>query len=310
MGIALKFGSLWGIVLGRAIAGTTAGSLPIAQAAMMDISEDHEKPARLGLVVLGNVSGFVLGPAIGALFMDQAIWGAANYQAPFYAGGCIALLGLLLLLICFKETSQNLTDHAIHPLTGFVNIIKVFAAEKTGLLFVVFSLFMFAWGMFFSLIPVVLTERFLWDGSAVGYYITYIAFIFGMAVMVILPRLSKRFSIHKIVSISLLCLMVAAILYPLIHQIIWLWLLILIISAVPFAYVGVVTILSMQTEASKQGMLMGVVGSVFALAWGVAGPILNGYLLRYGLDVPFIAIAIMFAMAALLFVSASSMHKN
>ena len=73
-GLAISLHSFTWLLIGRSVAGANGRSLPIAQAAMIDISSDAQKASRLGLVVLANVLGFVVGPVIGGFLMDQNIF--------------------------------------------------------------------------------------------------------------------------------------------------------------------------------------------------------------------------------------------
>jgi DHA1 family tetracycline resistance protein-like MFS transporter len=296
-GIAIACNSLVWILIGRAIAGATAGSFPIAQAAVMDISEnDAQKASRLGMVVLANVSGFAVGPVIGGFFMDPAIFSHISYQLPFFVSCATALCGALLLWLGFKETFHGNRNLKIHPMASFINIYNAFTMKATAALCVVLLCFIFGWGMFFSTIPVLLTERLNWLGSSIGYFITYIAVLFAVIVMVIMPKVMSRFPIPKVVLIALCSMLIGSLLFPTVHNSIIPWFVILFVMAVPFTYVGTVTLLSMQVDSQKQGEIMGVTGSIFALAFGV-GPILVGSLLHAGLTAPFMACAIFFIAA-------------
>lgn len=296
-GLAISFHSFAWILIGRAIAGGTAGSLPIAQAAMIDISTDAQKAARLGLVVLANVSGFAIGPVIGGFFMDPAIFGTRiSYEVPFLISAAMGLIGALLVIFCFQETFQGNRKLKIHILTSFVNIRDAFTNTKTLFYCSILLCFLFGWGMFFSTMPVFLTERLGWQGASLGYFITCIAVIFAIIVLFVMPRVNAKFALSKIVRTGLIALSICAILFPTIHYSIFAWLLILLTIAVPFSYVGTVTLLSMQVNAQKQGEIMGVAGCIFAFTWGV-GPILAGFVLKAGLAAPYVFAAAFFIAA-------------
>ena len=60
--------------LGRIIDGLTAGSIPVAQAAISDIAENEKQRARyLGWVVFTFAGGQALGPLISGVFADQSL---------------------------------------------------------------------------------------------------------------------------------------------------------------------------------------------------------------------------------------------
>lgn len=288
------------LLIGRSIAGATAGSLPIAQAGIIDISTNEQKASRLGLVILGNVAGFALGPVIGGFFMDSSIFGShASFQTPLYVSAAMGLIGAILLLF-FKETFVGDKSIKIHIFTSFVNIYQAFSSRKTLNYCVVLLCFLFGWAIFFSTMPVLLTERLQWTGSSVGFFIAYIGTIFAIVILFILPKITAKFPLPKIILTALITLFICNIIFPMIHNSTLPWFIILLVIAVPFTYVSIVTLLSMQASEQQQGQIMGVTGSIFALTWGV-GPLLGGYSLKAGLTTPYLLIGIFFLLAIVTF---------
>ena len=127
-----------------------------------------------------------------------------------------------------------------------------------------------------------LFERFDWPAPHIGYFMSVGATSLGVAVLCLMPWLSKNFHLDAIVKGSILALMVCVLLFPLVRNSEWLWLLNLLTMAVPFAYVGMTTLLSNAVSANEQGKIMGVLGSFAALAWAIA-PMVTGYLVKSGL---------------------------
>lgn len=300
-GFAIPAHSLFWILVGRSVAGGTAGSLPIAQAAMIDISEDSKKSARLGLVILASVTGFAVGPVIGGFFMDPTIFGShISYQAPFFVSAAMGLLGAILLCIGFKETFVGNKQVKIHLFTSVLNLHQAFTEKVTKTYCIVLLCFLFGWGIFFSTLPVFLTERLGWNGALIGYFITYLAVAFAIMITIVLPRLTKLFSLPNIVLYGLSALLLCTFIFPTIHDSLFPWIAILLTPMVPCTYVSLVTLLSMAVDSQKQGQIMGVVGSIFALTWGV-GPILGGFVLKNGFLAVYVMIGILFFSALILF---------
>lgn len=296
-GFAVMHASLIGVLIGRMVCGATAGSIPISQAAMMDISADDQKAARLGLVVVANVCGFAVGPAIGSVFMDPSLFGYhVLYQLPFFVTGAMGLLGAILISIYFKETFYGNRALKINPLTGFVNIYHALTQRTTALYTVAAFCFLGAWGMFFSSMPVFLDDRFNWHGPEIGAFITYIAMMFAIMTLFVMPRIAKRFSQTGIVLVAIVALLLCDILLPLLHQSFLTWLVVLLAMSVPFIYVGIVTLLSMQVDSDNQGNIMGVVSSLMAICFGL-GPIIGGWLMGAALTAPNILIGLFLVIA-------------
>jgi len=262
-GIGVSISSLTLLVIGRVISGATAGSLPIAQAAMMDISTPEEKPKRLSLVALANVTGFALGPVIGAFCLNTHIWGRSlPYALPFWFIIAIALFGALLVWIFFKETFSGNRDNKINVFTGFYNLFETVTSKNTRRLCLAFFSFMFSWAMFFSLLPLLLAEKFQWHADAIGYFISFTAVFLGIGVVFVIPRLIKLARFEVIAFYSFATLLVCMVLFSLINHPIFLWLVITLTIAVPFAYVALATLLSESVSVNEQGKVMGVLGTI------------------------------------------------
>lgn len=306
--LAIPLQSFSLLLIGRSVAGATAGSLPIAQAAMIDISSESEKASRLGLVVLANVSGFAIGPVIGGIFMSTHLFHHVNYQVPFFISAFMGLLGALFLAFFFRETFHGNRELKIHIFTSFVNLFEAFTEKTTLRYCMVLLYFLLGWGMFFSTLPVLLTERLQWAGSDLGYFITYIAVIFAIIILFVMPKINAKFPLPKIVSTGLIFLFLCNAIFPTIHLNSLPWLVMLLAIAVPFIYVGTVTLLSMQVEAHKQGQIMGVTGSIFAFTWGI-GPLFSGYLLKFGLTEPYFLSGLFILLAAVFAMRKSVMAK-
>ena len=71
--IAVLTGSLSLLIVGRIIAGLTSGSQPIAQAAIIDISDDANKTKNMGLMIMFIALGFVFGPVLGGVLSSNNI---------------------------------------------------------------------------------------------------------------------------------------------------------------------------------------------------------------------------------------------
>ncbi len=276
-GIGLHCNSLLLIILGRIIAGATAGSLPIAQAAMMDISSEAEKPKRMSLVAFANLSGFAIGPVLGGLFLNRNIWGPdLSYSTPFWLTMVLGLIGAVLVLTLFKETYSGNKTQNINILMGMTNIKKAFVSRNTGSLFWAFSFYMLAWGMFFSMIPLLLSDRFNWNVSEVGAFLSFTALFLAIGVLLVIPQLMKIAKLNSIVYGALAIMVACCVLFPYIHHSLFLWLTVIFTASAPIAYVCLASMLSNAVSIHDQGKVMGVLGSLVALTWGI-GPMAIGY---------------------------------
>lgn len=272
-GLGVLHSSLLLLTVGRVVSGFTAGSLPIAQAAMMDISTPEQKPKRLSFVTLANVTGFAVGPVIGALCLDWTSLGVFSFSLPLWLIACLALLGGILIFTTLPETFVGCNAVKINPLTGFVNLFKAFKQKATRRLCLTFLFFMLSWAMFFSTVPLDLTEHFAFSSTVVGYFISFIAVFLGVGVIYIMPYLLKIARLQTIARYSFVSLLVGMLVFMLSSSEVVLWLSMIFTVAVPFAYIAIASLLSEAVTGNEQGMIMGVLGSLIAFTWGV-GPLL------------------------------------
>tara|TARA_A100000171_G_C2137293_1_gene151351 strand:+ start:2488 stop:3738 length:1251 start_codon:yes stop_codon:yes gene_type:complete len=141
-------------ILGRVIDGLSAGSIPIAQAAISDVSSKENKAGNMGLILFAVTSGYILGPLCSELLVN--VLGYA-LTAPFYATALLSLFSLLFLLP-MQETTRISDTHKIKWLSAFniftnLNNIKGALLVLGGFLF-----FQLSWTMYFQFLPHVLTH--------------------------------------------------------------------------------------------------------------------------------------------------------
>lgn len=308
-GFAIAYSSFIGILIGRSISGMTAGSMPIAQAAVIDISEESQQASRLGLTVFANIIGFAIGPVIGGFLMDKNLFGDyASYQIPFFVSAAMGLIGALLIQLFFKETYSGNANITINIRSCFAPLLRAFNDKKTAPYCAILLLFLFGWSSFFSTIPVFLTQQLDWSGSQVGYLISYIGLLFGISVLWILPKLTKSYALPTIALAALLAVLACTFIFVNINNSAQVWPVMLLTFAAPQAYVTLVTLLSMRVKNDQQGEIMGVTGSLFAFAWGL-GPVCVGIALKKSFILPYFIISCCFISAALLLIKTRRNNK-
>ena len=135
-------GVLWLLFAGRIIDGASGGSLSVAQAAVADLAPEAERPRLIGLLGAAFGVGFVLGPAIGGL---AALGGP---HVPFYVAGVLATVNAVAAIIRLPET-HHAGDRRLHrglaapaspmlrrlAVVGFVTVVSFTAFEATFSLF-------------------------------------------------------------------------------------------------------------------------------------------------------------------------------
>ncbi|MBT8506531.1 hypothetical protein B1F79_02900 [Coxiella-like endosymbiont of Rhipicephalus sanguineus] len=104
---SLVIHSLVFLILGRVIAGFTAGSQPIVQAAIVDVSSEEHKARNIGLILLSISLDFIIGPIIGGVLSDSRFVNWFGFSTPLYFSSLISLFNAFLLCCLFKETFKQ-----------------------------------------------------------------------------------------------------------------------------------------------------------------------------------------------------------
>lgn len=147
LGVYFRFPELF--IFGRVLDGLTAGSIPIAQAAISDISTEQNKASNLGLILFAVTAGYVLGPLFSEFlckYLDQSL------SAPFYGTALLSLISILLLLP-MKESILRMENKKIQWLSFLNALTLIFKIRAAVPFIVIFLLFQLAWTMYFQYLP-------------------------------------------------------------------------------------------------------------------------------------------------------------
>lgn len=296
-------GNIWFLLIGRIVSGMTAGSLSIAQAAAVDISNEKNKSFNLSILMMANCLGFSLGPVLGDLLLN--IHYAPIGTTTFIIGALMSLLGFFGIHYFFKETYQpNKNEEPFNILKDFANIKIAFTKNTLSnyLCSLLFS--MVAFGLFFSNIPVFISRAFIEKSGLTGVILSTEAIFFSLTLMFGGKYLFQFFDKTKIVRTMQLLQFVA---YALLAMSYFSFtfnvaLFTLISGTTGLMYIALLTLISDATESDWQGRIMGVVAALSSVTWGV-GPLLSGYLNQYGIAKSFLVcvMLLMIAMIAMIF---------
>ena len=125
--IAIVCHSLMFLIVGRIIAGFTAGSQPIAQAAIVDVSSEEHRARNIGYVLFAVSIGFVLGPFAGGFFSNQSLCSWFSDATPLFFASILSFVSLGLLYFLFQETfvkSRDVKLRLTHAIQIFSDAFK------------------------------------------------------------------------------------------------------------------------------------------------------------------------------------------
>lgn len=284
--IAVGIHSFTLLILGRIIAGFTAGSQAIAQASIIDISAPELKTRNIGYILFFCSFGFVCGPLCGALFSDNHIVSWFNLATPFYFAALVSLVNAILLIKLFRETFKQTGPINIKLHRAITIFISAFQHEKVRHLSVILLLMLLGWSSYYSFISMFLANRYQFDTTQIGLFMSVLACGFGIGFGILVNYFSQRFALIPTIIIGLLFAAILTLFSVMTHHIMLLWLYTAPIgSAVAIAYSMIITLFSNQVDENAQGWVMGITGSIMAITFAITG-LTSAFLANYSVAAP------------------------
>ncbi len=298
--LAVVMNSYLLLLIGRIIAGFTAGSQSIAQAAIVDISEPEHKARNLGTILFFCSLGFIAGPIIGGILSTSTLLHWFNYSVPFYFAALISLLNAALLSLMFRETF--LRTKKLHLKFHYaVNIfIDAFKHEKIRELAFILLVLIFGWSGIYSFISTYLLNIYHFDSLQTGFYMGLMGVGFGIGTGLLVDPLTKRFSLKQCTIANSLLAALGTTLTIIAPSVMYVWIYDAFIGmAMAIAYSTILTLFSNQVDARSQGWIMGITGAVMAFAFGLNG-LLVGILANFSPATPLIVAIVSLVLSAVL----------
>lgn len=284
--IAMPLHSVVLLVIGRVVAGFTAGSQPIAQAAIVDVSPPEHKTRNIGMILLAVSVGFVLGPIAAGVLSDSTLVSWFDFSTPFYFAALISLLNAILLWVTFTETFEPVARKKITLYRAFSIFVSAFKHEKIRGLSVVLLVMMFGWSNYFTFSSLFMLQRYQATTFEVSMFLAVMGVGFSIGCGFLVDFCAKRYQPQQSVVFSLLVATVFIALTAATHEEIYAWISVLINGVfIAIAYSTLIAMFSDQVGPNEQGWVMGVTGSISALCFGVT-TLLTGLVAHWGPGLP------------------------
>ena len=304
MGFGLAISSLWLFMIGRAVSGFMAGTVPIAQASVVDISSPEDKPLNLALLSITFSVGLVLGPLIAGVLSDKALAGWFGYTTPFFFSAFLAFVAAAWIQRKFNHVEKlhpTKTFSVFRPLILFKEAMQ--NKELRSLAFVLF-LFQFGVSLYVQTILIFLNTKLHYTSVGLGFF--WVVMGCGFVIGLILLKKLTQTSIHvtRLILYSLIGQAITLILSSVFTTEVPLWILGFLFAVVnPSSYALLMSVVSDAAPQESQGWVMGVWSSTVALAF-VAGALCNNLVPHFGID------GVIFLGGALVAISGFTLYKS
>jgi len=284
-GLAIDLRSLSLLLFSRIVAGIAAGSMPIAQAAVLDMSSEQEKIANLGLVILAASFGFLLGPLVGGLFANPKIVSWFNYSTPLYFSSILAVANLLTLKL-LKETFVPQRQAPFKFSQSLALMITPFCIKNLRFLAVIYLFMQLGWSFYFQFISIFLLKKHHFTAQDISLFMSLMGTGFAIGSCFVLRMVSHYFQEKTIAlgSLTLLTLCVLATVIDIHPTIAWISTFFLGIT-MAIAYSIIIKLFSNLVSEERQGWIMGACEAISAIAWTIT-PLAASYLENVALSIP------------------------
>ena len=256
------------------LSGTTAATVPVAQAYVADITTPNQRLRYLGLLGAAAGIAFILGPAIGGVLSSLF-----SYGVPSFLASALALTNLILAYFRLPEPSSfNIKKTVI----SFSALLGVLRKRKIALLLATYFLFFVAFVFLQSALSPWLQKVFGYGSLQTGIVFFFVGGISVMTQAVFLPALNKKIDQLALTLLSIIVMSFGLVALAGVGN---LPLLLLVSGVISFGFgiqfVTLNTLISVNTPKDAQGGALGVAWAIAGLAQTIA-PVLSTSLFSFG----------------------------
>ncbi len=260
------------LYVGRTLAGVTGASLTVANAYMVDITEEANRAKAFGRMNACFGIGFIAGPVLGGFA------GAYNIRAPFYLAAALNGLSALICVFLLPESQARLPNpepnHEPNPepeplalrrlnpfaplsnigrIAGIVPLLYVFGTisavnQITGALWVIYG-----------------TTRFGWSSVVVGASLALYGLLYALGQIFLPSYAEQRLGRTGTVAFGMAADMLGFSLFGLARTTLAALSTMPLLAVSGIALPSLQTILSGRVEQSRQGELQGVLTSIASI---------------------------------------------
>lgn len=266
--------SLVALITVRVVAGAMQANAAIANAYVADITPPEQRAKRFGLLGAMMGLGFIVGPVMGGLL------GAISLRLPFFVGGALAMVNLAYGYFVLPESLPTTRRRAFKwSAANPVNSLSALARLKgVGPLVGVVAFSTLAQFVTYTTWVLYSTFKFGWGPLENGWSLAVVGVVSVLVQGLLLGRLLKRFSPHRLAVIGLTSSALAYLLYGAASAG---WMMYAITAANIFGVTvqaSVNSLISSAADTRSQGQTLGAVSSLGSLM-AVVAPLLGAPLL-------------------------------
>lgn len=286
-------GTLVVLLIARVLQGIAGASYAAAQAYVADITEPKDRAKGMGMIGAAFGLGFVLGPAIGALFS------AIDQRLPFFIASGLAAINFVIAYFRLPVSRRPGAAAPEAPVPRLAVVRRAISSRDLAPLVWLSFVSTFAFVGMETTFALFGERRFSYSPVQMGLLFTFIGVMAVFSQGYLVGRVVERWGESRVMVGGLAGTAVGLLLVAVSHDL-WLLLIGLAVLAVASGLVFSTTtaLISLAAGEREQGMVLGLSASVGGAA-RIGAPLLAGVLFEYvGIAVPLILGAALFALCA------------
>jgi DHA1 family tetracycline resistance protein-like MFS transporter len=257
------------VLAARLLDGITGGNIPVAQAAMADITPPAERSKAMGMIGAAFGLGFVFGPAFAGLLSGTRL----GVHLPFLVAAALSLVASILVVAWLPETlPREHRDRAARDDSRGHALLDALRTDGLRSVLAIAFLAMCGFAMMESTFSLLVHARFGFDQRAVGYLFGFVGVLIVLYQAGLVRLVAKRMPERVALAAGLVLMATALYLLPTTP---WKWPFLLLMA--PLAWGSGMNGTATQALASRlagperQGSTLGALGAVQGLG-RIAGP--------------------------------------
>ncbi len=285
---------LW-VFIGRLISGLASSSQSLAQTAVADMSEGHQKAIYFAVISIVMTFALLIGPPIGSYLSDNQLFAWFNEKTPFIVA-LVLVTSTLFLMRFYSDHNQKVNEEFSPTLKNLAMAFQeAISTSNLRKLFILFFLSQLGWAFFYQDIMLYLTHKFSFTLNSASLFMAYSGIC--MSIGLILYRYIIRYiSLQLLLFSSLIACTFSFILWGITESAVLLYLIVIPVSVgAGLTQPTIMTLLSDSVTPEKQGWVLGFAASSFAAPWCISA-FLFGVLSEIDLSYPIMVSLLSFSM--------------
>lgn len=275
--IGIMISSIPLLIFARLFAGITGGNIVVAQAAIADITTPENRAKNFGLIGAAFGLGFILGPFVGGKLTDTTLVSWFSATTPFFFAALLSLINVGQVLYFLEETNKTKAkDKVIEWGRSLRNIAHAYSMPRVKPLFITNFLFQGGFAFYTTFAAVYLLSKFHFSENDIGNYFAFVGIWIVITQGFITRKISAYFTEAQIVKNTIMLAGLCILGVVLVQSAFALYLLVPFFAiSIGLSQANITALISRSAGANIQGEILGVNGSVMALAQTIP-PVISG----------------------------------